>query len=522
MLAKHGGEGEKIVITRGSTRTSVLILLFVLSLGTLLTPSYQNNQCVCGTRKTLLVLADFPEYPHLSSRAEITALFFSKVARYFHDVSYGKLTVVGNSTDWISLPKLYSQYVGTDLRAGIVSVAKDAFSSASQSFDFAAFDPVVLVLSYYPSLTGDFVPNYEHPIPTRAGGVSGFAVVEESRDWSAYARAFALSLGMWRLQGQLSGMATNDLAASGHGDMSAWSKTALGWINESQVLSENTPGTGRILTLDPVEDPGPDALALRISLGESAGEYWVEVRQPIGYDGNNLEQYGAIVSYAGPSNASIQLKKVLQPEIISQAIFLDPNWDLSIIALNVTQGRYRLLIGNAQDGIAAQGTIYAISRAQDAIRAAETENRFQTLDLAKTLQANAHVLFDQGNFHDADALAVSAQTTANAATVPQDYAQAAQLLTAAEVLKNQTSTVTSSHSSPLAQQAMVQLDIARRAFELGDFSLTKQAAQSSIDLFNRAKQMELIDTILAWLSNLALILPVIILAFALRYQLKRT
>ncbi len=317
-------------------------------------------------------------------------------------------------------------------------------------------------------------------------------------------------------------MATYDLAASGLGDMSAWSKTALGWINNSQVLSENTPGTGRILTLDPVEDPGPDALALRISLGESAGEYWVEVRQSIGYDGNNLEEYGAIISYAGPSNASIQLKKVLQPDSISKTIFLDTDADLSIIALNVTQGRYRLLIGNAQDGIAAQATIYAISRAQDAIQAAETGNRFQTLDLAKTLLANAHVLFDQGNFHDANALAISAQTTANGATVPQDYAQAAQLLAAAEALKNQTSTVTSSHSSPLAQQAVVQLDIARRAFESGDFSLTKEAAQSAVDLFNRAKQMELINTILTWLSNLALILPVIILAFALRYQLKRT
>ena len=501
-------------------RVTVLALLFVLALGTLLTPSYQAGQCVCGTKKTLLVLAEFPEYPHLSSQEEINSLFFSKVARYFYDMSYGRFAVSGNSTSWITLPRLYSQYVGSGLNQGVMNMAKDAFNFASKSYNMAAFDFVFLVLSFYPSLTGDFIPNYGHPIGTGSGMVAGFAVIEEDRDWSAYAHAFALSLGLWHIQSQLSGLGTNDLSANGDGEMSTWSRAALGWINDSQVLSMDASAAGEIGTIDPVEDPGVDALALRISMGGSAGEYWVEVRQPLGYDRNNLQDYGALVTYIPPSNASIQFRKVLQPDIISKAIFLDPTSDISIVVLNVTVDRFRLLVGDAEVGRDAEIAIYAISRAQDSVQSAESETRFQNLDLAQKLLVNAHELFSLGKFSDANALAVSAETTADAATVPPDYPQTVQLLGTAEGLKNTTSPSGSYPSSSLIQQANAQLDMANQAFELRDFSTAKGAAQSAIDLFNKARQMELYGTILSWLTNLVLILPVVILAFALRYQLK--
>lgn len=501
-------------------KVTVLVLLFIFSLGTLLTPSYQNSQCICGTKKVLLVLADFPEYPHLSSQDEISTLFFGRVARYFQDVSYGRLAVSGNSTSWIRLPRLYSQYVGSDPIQGVMTVARDAFGLASKSFNMSAFSSVFLILSFYPSQTGDFVPTYGHGIGTSTGMVTGFAVIEEDRDWSAYAHALALSFGLWRLQAQLSGLGTNDLAANGDGDMSAWSKAALGWINDSQVTSVDASGAGATATIDPVEDPGSDALALQVSVVGSAGEYWVEVRQPIGYDRNNLQEYGAIVSYIASSNTSMQFRKVLQPDIISKAVFLDPTSDISIVVLNVTQGRFHLLVGDAQVGRDAQTAIYALSRAQDTIQAAGTANRYQNLDLAQKLLVNARQLFSVGRFGDASALAVSAETTASAATVPPDYPQVVLLLGTAEALKNDTSSYGSYPSFSLVQQANAQLDVAKQAFELRDFSTAKQAAQSAIDLYNRAKQMELYKTIISWLSNLVLIVPVIILAFALRYQLK--
>ena len=507
------------MVVKGIMTTLALILLLVLASGTPLTTGQQNAGCVCGVKHALLILADFPEYPHLSSRADIANVFFNKVAGYFYDVSYGRLTLTGNSTDWTTLPKLYSQYFGTSFQtSNLVNVAQDAFSMASQSFNITSFDIVIIVLSLYPTQTGDFV-SYKRGISTRTGLVTGFAVVDENSDWSAYAHAIALSLGLWRVEVQLSNMGLYDLAAAGDGDMSVWSKVKLGWVNDSQILSEQGSSPSRIVTVDPVEDPGSDPLALRIGLGISAGEYWIEVRQPIGYDRDNLPDYGALVGFVRSDNASILLEATLQPNVLSRAVFVDTNFDLSIVVLNATQGKFRLLIGDEQDGRDAEAALYAMTSAQNAIQTAQTEDRFERLDLAQQLLANAQLLFSLARFHDSDALAVSAVATANAATVPQAYQHAVQLLTAAEDLKNTTANVAPSDSSLLIQ-ANTQLDIAKHAFEVRDFVLTEQASQSAIDLYNKAKQAELLDGILNTISDLVLVAPILILAFALRSQLK--
>jgi hypothetical protein len=210
----------------------------------------------------------------------------------------------------------------------------------------------------------------------------------------------------------------------------------------------------------------------------------------------------------------------MQADIISKATFIDPTADLSVVVLNGTQTRFRLLIGDGQDGRDAQIALFAISRAQDAIQTAESENRSETLNLAETLLANAHTLFTMGMFTQSDALAVSSETTANTATVPKDYARAAQLIAQAEALRNQTANL-STHQSTVLAQANTQLQISITAFEGKNFTYAIESAQAAVDLFNMAKQIDFTQTILIWLSNLALVVPVVILAYALVYQLKR-
>src|SRR5208337_1628372 len=142
------------------------------------------------------------------------------------------------------------------------------------------------------------------------------------------------------------------------------------------------------------------------------------------------------------------------------------------------------------------------------------------LELAQTLWSDAHTQFTLGMFSQADALAISSETTANTATVPSDYSEAVQLLATAEGLKNQTANL-SSPSSALLAQANTQLDISTSAFDAKNFTRSIETAQAAIELFNTAKQVDFTHTVLTWLSNLGLIIPVVVLAFALRYQLKR-
>jgi hypothetical protein len=497
-----------------------IALLLVLCASFLIVPSAAQSNCVCGTKRVLLVLADFPEYQHLSSRSDITHLFFGVVARYFTDVSYGRLSINGNSTDWITLPKLYDQYKVLGGQPDILAIAKDAFLAASQTFNFTSFDETYLVLSFYPSLTADYIQPPKQ-IPTKTGFVPAFAVVEEDRDWSAYARGFALSISLWNYRTQLTGLGQLDVASSGAGDMSAWSKLLLGWINDSEVLTVVAPPTKQIVTVSPIEAAQAQTYALRIYLGQDK-DYFIEVREPLGYDRNNLQGYGVVVLYVPPSNASLQFKTALQPNNVGTAIFLDSEADLSVVVLNQTQTGFRLLIGGVQDGRDAQRTLYASSRATLAIQAAESENRINGLDLAKQLATNAYSLFTLGRFQEAAALAVSAETTANSASVPPEYSESVQLISMAEGLKNETVGLVSLQSLALVAQGKIQLDAAKQAFNAKNFTLAMRSAQGSIDLFNRAKQIDFTERIFGWVSTLALAIPVAILAYALRYQLKST
>ena len=302
--------------------------------------------------------------------------------------------------------------------------------------------------------------------------------------------------------------------------MSAWSKLSLGWINDSQVVTFTAPPFRRIVTLSPIELARADTFALSIDLGQSEDRYLIEVRQPVGYDRDNLQVYGVVVLYVPSGNSSIQFRIVLEPDNVGKGAFLDPGEDLSIVVLNQTQGSFRVLVGDVQDGRDAQRALYAISRASCAIQKAELENRTEGLDLAQRLVDNAHSLFTFGRFREAEALAVSAETTANSTTVPSDFHQSVQLITRAEDLNNQTRNLVSSQGLALFVLGKIQLEAAKRAFVGKNFTLSKQSAQAAIELFNRAKQIDLTERIVAWLGTIALVIPVAILGYALRYQLK--
>jgi len=500
--------------------------IMVLMIGIALTLSSGSNllhvsgrECVCGTQKVLLVLAEFPEFQHLSSRLEISRLFFGQVAQYFEVVSYGKLSIGGNATEWITLPRLYDQYLLPTQQPDLGAIARDSFSAAAQTFNFTSYNQVLLVLSFYPSLATDYIP-LPSPIATRTGSVNAFAVIEEDRDWSVYARSVALMLGLWADRSKLSGLGQLDVAASGQGDMSAWSKISFGWINDTQITTIAAP-VRRIVLVNPIEIAGAASLAIRIVLPQIGDQYLIEARQPLGYDSDALQEYGVIIlSVPSSPNASVQLRGVLRPDDVGTAIFRDLTEDLSIIALNQTQAGFWVLIGRLQDWRDSQRALYALSRATDAINAAESQNRIDGLDLARRLVENARAQLSIANFREAEALALSAETTATGANIPPDYYQAVQLITQAEDLKTEAQALISSQSVELASRGAIELENAKQAFIAKNFTSAKRGAQAAIELFNQAKQLDLTERIMGILGDIALIIPIAVLAYALRYQLK--
>jgi hypothetical protein len=497
-------------------------LLIFMTFSLVLAPTLAEDACVCGTRRVLLVLAEFPEYKHLSSPQQISNLFFGQVARYVHDVSYGNLVLEGSVTEWTTLPRLYEQYYEVEKENAVLAVARDAFSLVATGFNFGTFDDIFLVLSFYPKPTVDYIGQ---SVATSSGRVTGFAVLEEDRSWSTYARGLALLIGLWRYQTQLSGLGSLDLAATGQGDLSAWSKLKLGWISESQILKMAAPTAREILAVSASGETGNGALALRILLPAAAGEYLVNVRQSTGYDKQSLREYGATVLHIPQENLALSVTKVLWPDDIVRAVFIDADADLALVALNQTDASIWLLIGRAQDGRDAMRGLFATTQASDAIRNATVQHRIQGLDLATQLLTKAHYLLMTGQFSEAEALALSAETTAKSATVPSGYQEAAQLIKHAEELKNKTDSISYSQNSQswsLVLIANSYLTSARQAFDANNFSLAKQNAQAAIDTYDRADQIHQNEMMLNWISDLALLIPLVIFAYVLRYQLKRS
>jgi len=477
------------------------------------------KECACGTKQVLLVLADFPDFPHLSSRLEITRLFFGQVSRYLEDVSYGKLSINGNATDWISLPRLYAQYASVNQVADLPSIAHDAFVVAAENYNMTSFDYYFLVLSFYQSATADYI-RLSRPLTTRSGSITSLVVVEEDREWTDFARGLTFAIGLWQIRGKIAGLGQFDLAAGGQGDMSAWTKLALGWLNDTKVATVSVFPTRRIVSLTPIEEVQASNFAVRLSVGGGGGEYFIEARQPMGYDETSLQEYGVLVLFVPSGNSSISFRATLQPNNVGRSVYLDTAADLSVIVLNQTKSEFYLLVGSLDDGRDAQRTLYAMSRASDAVLDAISANRIEGLDLAQKLLDGSHVLFSEGRFREAEALALSAETTANSASIPQAYQDSVTLIKTAEDLKSQVQHLVSSQAVSLTQQGGDELEAAKQAFVAKNFTAARDYAQSAINLFNRARQIDLTERVLGLLGNLALVIPVAIMVYALRYQLK--
>ena len=429
-------------------------------------------------------------------------------------MSYGKLILGGNVTEWITLPRVYQQYlVGGQFDSE--QVARDSFSVASHAYNLTSFGSYLLVLSFYPG-SGDYI-TLKTPVMTGTGTVGGFSVLEEDSDWTGYARAVALSIGLWKVSSRISGLGSLDIAAQGSGDMSAWSKLYLGWINDSQIVSYQIPPSRIISSIDAIEQPSAGHYAIMIDAG--VGEYFLEARKPVGYDQLNAGDKGISVLFIPEGNASISVRALLVPYSASKSTFLDLSADLSFVALNETESGFLVLIGSVQDGRDAQRTLYLLSQADASIQAAKDGNRVAGLDLAEQLDKDAQKLFSEARFQEAAALAGSAQTTAQAAEVPPDYTQSLNLIAQAESLQSQVQGL-SPHSIDAVTYGNSQVELAKQSFIAKNFTLARQQAQAAIDAYNRAKQIAVTDSVFQWVSNISLIIPVVLLAAVLRHQLR--
>ena len=277
---------------------------------------------VLGTIRVLVLAVTFQDVTPSLSISELKQEWFGTVPAYYHEVSLGKLIIVGDMFGWFKLPHPESYY-GRNCHAindpdcsGINQswkIANDTIPLAENDVNFSNYNYFVFLHAgegQETSLNSDdiwSVTYFDQALKTSTITLTRFNVVPELEAQpnvpnGVWCVEFAHNLGIpdlydttdgpnngkpilgpWELMDK--GSWNGDPPGSLPAHMTAWAKIRLGWISGPQLLVV-TQGT--ITTVvDPTEVASNQVHAIKIPIGanENSSQYYlIEVRRQIGFD----------------------------------------------------------------------------------------------------------------------------------------------------------------------------------------------------------------------------------------------
>jgi len=299
---------------------------------------------VLGVIRVLVIAVAFPDVKPTLSIGEIKQEWFGTVPAYYHEISYGKLTIQGDVFGWYELPHPESYY-GRDCKAindancsgtnQSWKIANDTVSLAEKDVNFNNYDYYVFIHSgtgQETSLKQDDIWSVTYLNQTLVADsktLTRFSIVSELEAQpnvpnGVWCVEFAHDLGVPDLYDTTNGpnhgktiLGPWDLMDKGswNGDppgslpahMTAWAKIQLGFI--SGPMLETAPlGVSNIL-VDPTEIPSNNVHAIKVPIGDSQNStqyYLVEVRKQIGFDAA-LPGAGVLITFV---NESLSVGKV--------------------------------------------------------------------------------------------------------------------------------------------------------------------------------------------------------------------
>ena len=294
---------------------------------------------VSGVIRVLVIAVAFSDVNYTLSIAQVRKDWFGTVPAYYHEISYGKLTIQGEVHGWYKLPYPEAHY-GRDCKgindpdcSGVNQswhIAEDAVSLAEKDVDFNNFDYFVFLHSGKGQETSQMkddvwsVTYLGAAVKTNSTILTKFNVVPELEDPpnvpnGVWCVEFAHNLGVPDLYNTANGpnngkpiLGTWELMDKGswNGDppgslpahMTAWPKIQLGFITGSMLATVYSGGTSTF-TVDPTEIASSNVHAIKIpitSATNSSQYYLVEVRKQIGFD-SALPVAGVLITYVNES-----------------------------------------------------------------------------------------------------------------------------------------------------------------------------------------------------------------------------
>ena len=280
---------------------------------------------VLGTIRVAVILAQFEDVPAKRTPDQIREDYFgsnNSVAAYYHTVSYGELTVVGDVFGWYTLPYPEAHYGKNCLSINDADcsgsdaswqVAQDAVTlvdkNTSANVNFFNYDYYVFVHSGFgqeSSKVTDDVWSVTYMggvwIQTTTKTLTRFNVTPELEARGAvplgvYCHEFGHNLGLpdmydthtgksrmggWELMDK--GLWNGKPAGSEPAELSAWSRNRLGWLpNDNIVTYDNA--SDQLATMEPLEETPTNGSISAVIVPIASKEYYLfENREPISND----------------------------------------------------------------------------------------------------------------------------------------------------------------------------------------------------------------------------------------------
>jgi M6 family metalloprotease-like protein len=361
---------------------------------------------VIGVVRVLVLAVAFQDVNPSTSVVELRNEWFGTVPAYYHEVSYGKLTIEGDIYGWYRLPHPESYY-GRDCHAindadcsgtnQSWKIANDTIPLAEKDVNFSNYDYYVFLhagngqetslmnndiwsVTYLnasiktPTKTltrFNIVPELEAP-PNVPNGVwcVEFAHnlgVPDLYDTTNGPNNGKTILGPWDLMDK--GSWNGDPPGSLPAHMTAWAKIRLGWINGSMLF---TAPLGTTTTMvDPTEVASNRVHAIKIPVGASQNSqyYLVEVRKQIGFD-SALPATGVLITFVNETRSVGPVRLInsdpAEPDLQDAPWQIDQTFTDSLNNLTVTV--------TSESGNSYEVTVCVGTRAQPAINLTSTNS----------------------------------------------------------------------------------------------------------------------------------------------------
>ena len=241
----------------------------------------------------LVILANFNNtpLPSLTSAQaqQVMATNADSVSNYFSEVSFGQQTFNVTVTNWVTINMSRPATCnGADWQA-IGSAATAAATAANGAWNSASYGFVVYLFPDVPACGWNGLAYIGSPRKSYINGTSSFVtkvIAHEMGHNFGLLHAGTLDCGAATIGGSCTvseyGDPWNTMGNQRAMHFTAQQKRKLNWISAATVPVHAAGSASYSLT--PIESPGGSNYAIRIPTVSSYRTYWVEFRQPIGFD----------------------------------------------------------------------------------------------------------------------------------------------------------------------------------------------------------------------------------------------